>query len=190
MPNFQLLTHKEGGTTENDNSIVDFIKNPFSPCFVYSGLDSEQSCAKPRKEIAWNFGNFLEAHRFKSFIGNLDGGPKEEIFMLDYLIDDKILIKGAKENLNFYKHHEKVFGQRGFCEILYFSSSSDIINEFLEQGYSIYEFPHNMLKIKEWNRLNQMWREQKRKNTERLEEKIQEFYYGKNYSNKDKYNFL
>jgi hypothetical protein len=146
MKQIQLYkgTQREYDFIENGDSVVDFLSNPLRPCLVYQNTDDKPFDPPLDKyTIGWNYGNFREMHRFKTFVGDLSGFDGDtEIFELDSIADEKVLVKSNVRTLNFYTHIMKVAGQNGFCELIYDGTADDIIQEFQDRGYDIFElFP-------------------------------------------------
>ena len=191
MKKIQLYTgsEREQEFVQRGDSIVDFLSDPLRPCFVYE--NSEQTTFNPpvsRQHIAWNYGNFREAHRFKTFIGDLSNcWHDSDIYQLDTMADDKVLVKSTVRILGFYKHTLKVQGQNGFCELIYDGTADDIVKEFVERGYNIHEFfPErgNLRQIKNaWDLLQERLEEQRRNNMKKRTEEIKEHYRRKLWEN-------
>lgn len=129
---------------DRGGTIVDFLKDSTRPCIIHAPIPIDLSWNKNPVEIAWNYANFREQHRFSSFIGNISDNSAQEIYFFDQTIREKILFKTTKPLINFYTHHEKVIGQKGSSELLYCTTAQtveeaveEVIQEFRQKGYRI-----------------------------------------------------
>jgi hypothetical protein len=159
---------------EEGKDIVHFLTCPFTPCFVYHHAEQVQA------KIAINYGNFDGMHKFRSIFGELSGMPDQVLYMVEFLADEKVVVKSNDINLGFYDHSLKVRGQRGFCRLLYDGLPEEILAEFMEQGYEVFEFFPDTAEPGTKSEMLRRWQElerQKEINLKKRQEDIADFYY-------------